>query len=168
MRITKIRQGLLWCFIFCIGQLYAQFGDNPVTWEVEVVQGEGDAYEIRFEASIAEGWYIYSQDNDPNAGPIPTTIQIDENSDIVLEGEVQEISTHLKEGLDPIWNQVIKKYSEDVTFVQAFNVLDPTAIKGYYEYMTCNDESCMPPDYVEFGFEVGQSGEVLNSEEKIL
>ena len=166
MRITKIRQGLLWCFIFCIGQLYAQFGDNPVTWEVEVVQGEGDAYEIRFEASIAEGWYIYSQDNDPNAGPIPTTIQIDENSDIVLEGEVQEISTHLKEGLDPIWNQVIKKYSEDVTFVQAFNVLDPTAIKGYYEYMTCNDESCMPPDYVEFGFEVGQSGEVLNSEEK--
>ena len=136
MGITKIRLGLLWSFIFCVGQIYAQFEDNPVTWDVEVVQGGDNAYEIRFESSIAEGWYIYSQDNDPNAGPIPTTIQINENPDIVLDGEVKEVSTHLKEGLDPIWNQVIKKFSDEVTFVQAFTLLGSTTIEGYYEYMT--------------------------------
>ena len=88
MGITKIRQGFFLALYLLLGT-YAQFEDNPVTWDVEVVQGEDNAYEIRFEASITEGWYIYSQDNDPSAGPIPTTIQINENADIVLDGEVK-------------------------------------------------------------------------------
>ena len=125
-----------------------------MTWDVEIFQGEGNEYEIRFEASIAEGWYIYSQDNDPNAGPIPTTIDFNENDDIVLEGGIIESSSHLKEGLDPIWKQVIKKYSDEVTFVQSLAVLESTSIEGFYEYMTCNDESCMPPEYVEFSLDV--------------
>ena len=130
-----------------------------MTWDVEVVQGEGNEYEIRFEASITEGWYIYSQDNDPNAGPIPTTIEFNENADIVFEGGIIEESSHLKEGLDPIWNQVIKKYSDEVSFVQSFTVSESTSIEGYYEYMTCNDESCMPPEYVEFSLDVDRPNE---------
>lgn len=125
-----------------------------MTWDVEIIQGDDNAYEIRFEASIAEGWYIYSQDNDPNAGPIPTTIDFNENDDIVLDGGIVESSSHLKEGLDPIWKQVIKKYSDEVTFVQSFAVVESTSIEGFYEYMTCNDESCMPPEYVEFSLDV--------------
>ena len=159
MRITRLRQGFFLCFLFLIGNLFAQFGDNPVTWDVEVVQGEGNEYEIRFEASITEGWYIYSQDNDPNAGPIPTTIEFNENADIVFEGGIIEESSHLKEGLDPIWNQVIKKYSDEVSFVQSFTVSESTSIEGYYEYMTCNDESCMPPEYVEFSLDVDRPNE---------
>ena len=154
MGTATIRQGFFLCFLFAFGNLLAQFGDNPVTWDVEIVQGEGSEYEIRFEASITEGWYIYSQDNDPNAGPIPTTIAFNENADIVLEGGIVEESSHLKEGLDPIWNQVIKKYSDEVAFVQAFTVLESTSIDGFYEYMTCNDESCMPPEYIEFSLDI--------------
>ncbi len=154
MGIVRFRQVLFAYFLVAFGSLFAQFGDNPVTWDVEIIQGEDNEYEIRFEASIAEGWYIYSQDNDPNAGPIPTTIEFNENADIALEGGIVEESSHLKEGLDPIWNQVIKKYSDEVTFVQSFTVSESTSIKGYYEYMTCNDESCMPPEYVEFSLDV--------------
>ena len=154
MGTATIRQGFFLCFLFAFGNLLAQFGDNPVTWDVEIVQGEDSEYEIRFEASITEGWYIYSQDNDPNAGPIPTTIAFNENADIVLEGGIVEESSHLKEGLDPIWNQVIKKYSDEVAFVQAFTVLESTSIDGFYEYMTCNDESCMPPEYIEFSLDI--------------
>ncbi|MGB1051136.1 MAG: cytochrome c biogenesis protein CcdA [Chitinophagales bacterium] len=159
MGIARFRQVLFAYFLFAFGSLFAQFGDNPVTWDVEIVQGEDNEYEIRFEASIAEGWYIYSQDNDPNAGPIPTTIEFNENADIALEGGIVEESSHLKEGLDPIWNQVIKKYSDEVTFVQSFTVLESTSIEGFYEYMTCNDESCMPPEYVEFSLDVDFSDE---------
>ncbi|MEC8628424.1 MAG: cytochrome c biogenesis protein CcdA [Bacteroidota bacterium] len=154
MGIARFRQVLFAYFLVAFGSLFAQFGDNPVTWDVEIIQGEDNEYEIRFEASIAEGWYIYSQDNDPNAGPIPTKIEFNENADIALEGGIVEESSHLKEGLDPIWNQVIKKYSDEVTFVQSFTVSESTSIKGYYEYMTCNDESCMPPEYVEFSLDV--------------
>lgn len=154
METSRIRQVFFVYFLCAFGSVFAQFGDNPVTWDVKIVQGEGNEYEIRFEASIAEGWYIYSQDNDPNAGPIPTTIEFNENADIALEGGIVEESSHLKEGLDPIWNQVIKKYSDEVTFVQSFTVLESTSIEGYYEYMTCNDESCMPPEYVEFSLDV--------------
>lgn len=159
MGITRFRQVLFAYFLCAFGSLFAQFGDNPVTWDVEIVQGEGNEYEIRFEASIAEGWYIYSQDNDPNAGPIPTTIEFNENADITLEGGIVEESSHLKEGLDPIWNQVIKKYSDEVTFVQSFKVVESTSIEGFYEYMTCNDESCMPPEYVEFSLDIDLSDE---------
>lgn len=154
MGIARFRRVLFAYFLVAFGSLFAQFGDNPVTWDVEIIQGEDNEYEIRFEATIAEGWYIYSQDNDPNAGPIPTTIEFNENADIALEGGIVEESSHLKEGLDPIWNQVIKKYSDEVTFVQSFTVSEYTSIKGYYEYMTCNDESCMPPEYVEFSLDV--------------
>lgn len=154
MGTSRIRQVFFAYFLCAFGSLFAQFGDNPVIWDVEIVTEEDNVYEIRFEASIAEGWYIYSQDNDPNAGPIPTTIEFNENTDILLEGGVVEVSGHLKEGLDPIWKQVIKKYSDEVTFVQSFTVSESTSIEGYYEYMTCNDESCMPPEYVEFSLDV--------------
>ena len=166
MGIARFRQVLFAYFLVAFGSLFAQFGDNPVTWDVEIIQGEDNEYEIRFEASIAEGWYIYSQDNDPNAGPIPTTIEFNENADIALEGGIVEESSHLKEGLDPIWNQVIKKYSDEVTFVQSFTVSESTSIKGYYEYMTCNDESCMPPEYVEFSLDVNFPDEGSETDSK--
>jgi len=43
------------------------------------------------------------------------------------------------------------KYGDEATFTQKVKV-DPSVktIKGYLTFMTCNDESCLPPKDIDF------------------
>ena len=82
--------------------------------------------------------------------------QFNENADIVLEGDCRRIKPSQGRTRSDM-ESGNKKYSDEVAFVQAFTVLESTSIEGYYEYMTCNDESCMPPEYVEFSLDIDLS-----------
>ena len=47
---------------------------DPVQWDIALYAGEGPGMTLVFTADIEEGWHVYSQDNDPLDGPIPTGI----------------------------------------------------------------------------------------------
>ena len=130
---------------------------NPVSWEFEQRHIEGDLYEIIFKATIDKGWAIYSQSIED--GPIPTSFTYEGAVDhFDLVGECAEQGSNRKEGWEPIFDVDVVKYYDDATFSQKVKVSETDKpITGYLEFMTCNDESCLPPKAVDFSFLLSSS-----------
>ena len=57
MRIIAL---LLFMVVLPLGS-YAQSDDNPVVWEQQVHKISDTEYELVMQASIYEGWHLYSQ-----------------------------------------------------------------------------------------------------------
>lgn len=128
---------------------------DPVSWEISINEMNENAYEIICDATIDEGWYVYSNNVDAG-GPIPTSIIIDSNAAILSVSEMVEISDHVKDGYDEMFDMDIKKFSHHVTFSQVVEIAEPTTVTGYVEYMTCDSVQCLFPDPAEFSYALGQ------------
>lgn len=127
---------------------------EPVSWSFTSTQLEGNKYQLTYEATIDEGWYVYSQYiND--GGPIPTGIIHDENDMVVSVSQANETSNHMKDGYDEMFDMDITKYGHSVTFSQTVEVSGPTTLTGYVEYMTCDSIQCLFPDPATFEFNIG-------------
>lgn len=129
---------------------------QPVTWTISsTAMGDG-VFEVRFQAAIQEGWSVYSQQNYGDMGPWPTTIAVDSLPGVEHLGSVEETGAKVIDGHDPVFDMPVKKFKGSATFTQRLRVNDPaTPITGRFEYMTCDDEMCLPPATVYFILGVG-------------
>lgn len=135
---------------------------NPVKWKSEIIHLEGDQFELVFTATIQNGWSVYSMYLEGEDGPIPTTLNFDQTKSFKSIGKAVE-SGKKKEGFDPIFEMNVIKFSEKYQLKQKIEVKDYNAkIAGYLNFMTCDDEECLPPTDVEFSFSPvkGASGAV--------
>jgi thiol:disulfide interchange protein len=122
---------------------------QPVKWNV-FAEEEGNNLKLTFKAIIQNKWYLYAQDIG-DSGPIPTTFIFEPNEYAVLNGFAKEISDFMKEGYDEMFGMNIKKYANEVDFVYVLeNYKKEGVLKGSIEYMTCDDERCLPPDFTDF------------------
>src|SRR5688572_7427472 len=127
------------------GQIY-----NPVKWTFELNHISKNQYLLVAKASIEDGWWVYSQHLGGNDGPIPTTITYDEGTHYKLSGKNKE-SNNSKKGWDKFFEMDVTKFMKYYTIEQKIKITDPTKpITGYLNYMTCNDDRCLPPTDVEF------------------
>ncbi len=130
-----------------IVQSFAQL--SPVSWSFGVASASAEEFDVTISAKIDKGWYVYSQFLD-DGGPVPTSI-VFESEGVELVGKSTEVSDHRKEGYDNIFEMNLIKFGEKVDFKQKIKVPNGTkAIKGYLTFMTCNNESCLPPTDVDF------------------
>lgn len=126
---------------------------QPVKWKTETKSVGKNQYDIIFTATIDDGWHVYSQFLKDD-GPIPTSFHFDESKDYKLIGKTTE-SGNKKESYDAMFSMQLIWFESKAVFTQRVEVLSPTAVvKGYYEYETCNDRSCLPPEDVDFNFEL--------------
>ncbi len=128
---------------------YAQL--NVVKWSYEAVKVSEGVYDLNFTAHIQDGWYVYSQYLESDEGPIPTSFHFDENEMVILEGKTEE-SGHRHEGYDELFMMDIVKFSGEPTFTQRVRVSGNTTLTGFLEFMTCDNERCLPPSQVPFQF----------------
>jgi thiol:disulfide interchange protein len=136
--------------VMCSSGMYAQILD-PVKWSWKAEQTGDGEYNITFTANIDKGWYLYSQFIN-EGGPIATSFMFEKNADVEVVGKASEKGEITKEGLDPIFEMQIKKFAGKADFVQRVRVKKNTVLKGALEYMTCDDERCLPPDEKNFEF----------------
>jgi len=130
---------------------------EPVKWEYEVDALGGQEYELIFKATIDDGWHVYSQFV-KEGGPIPTSFGFDSIPEIEFLGLVEERG-ELETNFDPNWDLELKQFSHQVAFVQRVKLnSDNVKFGGYYEFMTCDDERCLPPEYIEIDVELGSGG----------
>lgn len=123
---------------------------DPVSWAFEVNKEGSEAFSFLLKAKLQPGWYIYSQHLDPDAGPVATSVHFQPSEDVVIEGHVLE-SGDKKTGYDELFGTNITKFSGEVVFSQSVRLLNSKgSLSGYIEYMTCNDEQCLPPRQVSF------------------
>ncbi len=129
---------------------------EPVKWAVSTKKISDNEFEVTYKAKMDEGWYTYSQYLESDDGPVKTSFNYeDESGNFELLGKNEEISEHKVEGHDDIFGMMVTKYKKEVSFVQKLKAEDPSIpLKGYLEFMTCDDEKCLPPAEVEFSLDL--------------
>jgi thiol:disulfide interchange protein DsbD len=125
---------------------FTSFGQlkDPVKWST-TSKKTGDVYVVTLTASLPKPWHIYSQ-NTGKGGPLPTKVKFTNNPLLSFQGDVKEVGK-LKEDYDKNFDTKVKYYGDKVDFVQTVKVKGniKTNVNVTVEYMTCNDEQCLPP-----------------------
>lgn len=130
--------------------IWGQTADNPVLWSVSSENIGEQEYMIQIEGKLFEGFHTYSQFLSGDEGPVPTWIQFQTGKSFELVGEAEEIG--LEKHFDPVWELEIGSFSKKALFKQKVKMLNPdsTLLKGFINFMACNEEMCMPPEYFDF------------------
>jgi thiol:disulfide interchange protein DsbD len=125
---------------------------NPVTWDFSYTQISDTEVDLHFKAVIDDGWYVYSQFT--GDGPVPTEFTF-ENSDLFdLSGNVAEGKPI--EQFDPNFDAVLTYFKKEALFTQRviINSNEDFTLKGDVYFMTCDNSQCLPPEAVDFSFNI--------------
>ena len=127
---------------------------NPVKWNFSSKKISESSYEVHLTATIEAGWHIYSQTT-PDGGPIPTSISFTKNPLLIFEGSVIEVGK-LEKHYEKLFGVDVKQFSNKVSFVQNIKVKGnaKTALNGTIEFMSCNDQECLPPKTQNFSIQL--------------
>jgi len=138
---------------------------TPVSWTFSHEMLSDNEFELSFTANIDEGWYIYSQSL-ADDGPVPTEFTFQKPNNYKLLGEV--IEEKAKEEYDPNFDMMLKFFKNKTTFKQRVLVEDISkiaTIKGDIYYMTCDDKQCLPPEIVEFSFDLSKDKDFKSNDD---
>ena len=141
------------CLTFVALGASAQIED-PVTWKFGLYPSEQDGmHDLVVHAEVDTCWHIYSQDNDPNDGPVPTEFAFEWPAGVAAQGNMNEC-TPIEE-YDPNFMLDLKFFEENVYWHQTLDLSGASSdavIKGYVYFMVCDASMCLPPE--EVGIEV--------------
>ncbi|WP_338397407.1 protein-disulfide reductase DsbD family protein [Persicobacter psychrovividus] len=153
--------------IALLGMVSTAFADiqDPAQWSLSVNNKNytvGDEVTLSFNATIQNGWYLYSSDFDPELGPMVTTFTFKPNDTYELVGGIKPINP--KKHYDDLWEGEYTFFKQQGEFQQKVKILKTNPqIAVTIEYQTCSDESgqCIPFDK-DFDF-----NEVLGSKAQV-
>ncbi len=125
---------------------------NPVNWAFSSKKITENTYDLTFTGTIKESWHLYGT-KVPADGPLPTTINFTELKDFKTEGEIIEITKAVVK-YDENFMMNIPMFSNKIILSRRVILLSQSTvnIKGYLEYICCNDRTCTPPFEVDFSF----------------
>ena len=138
---------------------------NPVHWSWKVEQIKGDEYKIVFTAQIDKPYHTYGM-YIADGGPVKTSFTFQKNPDFDLVGKMTETGPKVKEGVDDVFGINVKLFEEKAVFEQRIKLKKATTIKGSFEFMACDDKSCLPPDTKEFSIAVSADGKATEDVKK--
>ncbi|MGC6428972.1 MAG: cytochrome c biogenesis protein CcdA [Flavobacteriales bacterium] len=126
---------------------------DPVSWEFSQENLGNDEVNLVFKAEIESGWYLYSQFIEDD-GPVPTYFDFFKTDSFNLVGETIE-GTPIEQ-YDPNFDMVLNYFKNEATFTQKVKVTTENdfKLKGELTFMVCDESQCLPPEYVEFEFDI--------------
>ena len=129
----------------------APFGVNskPVVSTHRIQQLSSDTVRLSFDLAISDGWHVYSTSL-PNGGPITAELGFDNISGVNEASPLLFIGDEIEKD-DPVFGMRLRYFEKKVTFYQDFQISDAGWImEGALTYGACDDESCLPPQRIEF------------------
>jgi len=134
--------------VFASAQIF-----TPVTWEFSHKQLSDNEIELQFRASIDHGWHLYSQFIEDD-GPVPTEFTFTKSEGYSLLGTPQEGESI--EEFDPNFDMILKYFKREAIFTQIVQVSSAKDfnLDGNVYFMVCDEAQCLPPEEVEFSFEI--------------
>ncbi len=152
MRGLILSIALMLSSLFAAAQIY-----NPVDWETKVIDNKDGTYELQMKATIDKGWTLYAQDLPSDDGPIATEFTIPEASNYELIGGVKEPKPIT--AFDPVFEMDLNYFTDEVTFTQTIKskTSKPYSITAEVYFMVCDDEKCLPPEFLDLDFNIPAS-----------
>lgn len=155
----KFRNWYLFLLLFFGFAIHAQI-KNPIKFNFEVKNLGNQQFEAVLNATMEDGWHIYSKDIPDDTG-IPTSYKISGNN-IVPIGSFVEVGKKKTEFSEAFGGTIVY-YSNNAQFKQKFKLKNPTKagdVVAEIMYQTCNDRICLAPNTLEF------SGKALGKTEE--
>lgn len=125
---------------------------KPVTWSYAAKKtGKAEAI-VYIKATIQDKWHLYSQ-YIKDGGPVKTTFSFPVSKAYALDGKTIEPKAVTR--YEDAFKMDVSFFEHTVIFQQKIKLTGSTAVvKGNVEFMTCNDQQCLPPEEVEFSIPV--------------
>ena len=141
----------LFAFIVMNLAVFALHAQNPVSWSFSSKKLSDKTFEVHLTANIQLGWHLYSQDQPEDAIAIPTSVKINNNPLLKLDGKIKEVGK-MEKFKDKTLGIAAHQYSNKVDFVQVVKLKSnaKTNVSGSVEFQTCDDKKCLPPKTVNF------------------
>ena len=139
---------------------------TPVSWDFSQKQVSDNEIELKFKATIDDGWYLYSQFIGDD-GPVPTELTFTSEGGYSLVGNPKEGEPI--EEFDPNFDMILKYFKNEAIFTQIVQVSssEDFNLDGNVYFMVCDEAQCLPPEEVEFSFEIkGVDGGVIVEDTK--
>lgn len=136
-----------------IGSCFSSQGQviSPPTWEVFLsteAPEVGEEVELILKTSIPPGWYVYTNDFDPDLGPLLTILNLEPNEAFEVSGELLAIDHKTK--YDDIWEGDVNYFEKSGEYHQSLLVKGTlSTLKGSIEYQMCSDVTNQCINYEE-------------------
>lgn len=174
MHMIRLRyKFLLLVLLFTISStgVFAQLKKEPV-WKMVCSKPTakiGDEVEIVLTSVIEKDWYMYSNDMDPNLGPIAAEFSWKKDPSYVLVGKTKPVGSH--KHYEEVWKGTVSVMKGTAKFIQKIKLLSakPNVKVGIY-FQECSEVTgmCMPPYEQEYelkGLQITASAETPASTE---
>ncbi|HEX8251324.1 MAG TPA: cytochrome c biogenesis protein CcdA [Pyrinomonadaceae bacterium] len=143
-------------FLMLVLPVFA-FAQNPARWNLESEsKGKalkaGENFKAALLAEIEDGWHLYALEQ-PDGGPIPTTVGVTENIPFKIEGKVTTPAPITQ--FDPNFNIDTKFFAKRAQFnlpLQATAAARADDLAINVRFQLCNDTFCLPPKTVKVTF----------------
>lgn len=155
----KFRNWFLLVLLFLATGINAQI-KNPVKFKFTINELGDNQYEAVLNATMENGWHIYSKDIPEDTG-IPTDYKVS-GKNIELIGKFTEVGKKHEEFSEAFGGKIIF-YSNSAGFKQKFKLKDgtkPGDVVAEITYQTCDDRVCLAPNTLEFNKQVTPKGAV--------
>ena len=152
-------------FSFTFSNLFAQLKNTPV-WKIsssKTAANIGDEIDIVLTSVIEKDWYMYSNDMDPNLGPITAEFTWAKDKSYQLVGKTIPIGSH--KHYEEVWPGTVSTMKGTAKFIQKVKILTGNPkIKVSLYFQECSEVTgmCMPPyeqDYEVKNLKVTASNE---------
>lgn len=123
---------------------------KPAHWTAEVSKKQvtiGEEIDLIFQAKIDANWYMYSNDFDPDCGPLLTTVEFTDVKNYKVIGNLKAINPIDKH--DETFGCDVKVFKKTAEFRQRIKVLNtPLTVSAIIQGQVCTeiDGKCIPFD----------------------
>jgi hypothetical protein len=125
---------------------------QPVHWSYAAKKISATEAVLFMKATIDPGWHIYSQ-YVKDGGPVKTSFIFTLGKDYTLSGTTAEPKPISR--MEKVFGMEVGFFEKSVVFQQKIRLKKGQVnVEGKLEYMTCNDQKCLPPDDLDFSIAV--------------
>jgi thiol:disulfide interchange protein len=159
--MKKVLLFTLFLFLATIFTANAQI-QQPVKWSFDSKKINNEEFDLVLTADIEKGWHVYATDTVKD-GPIPTSFKFKSSGEYELAGKLG--MPKAIEEFDKVLEMELRYFEHKAIFKQRIKMKTdrPFQVSGELEFMACNDRSCLPPELVEFSFNLPGIDKTLTS-----
>jgi thiol:disulfide interchange protein len=116
----------------------------------------GDRVTLAVSITVKEGWHTYSITQKKGPGGLPTTIDLKQLKGLVPIGDNWEADAVPEEKTLKVADEdrILELHHGTIRWTREFRVADDAksyGVGGRVQYMTCDEEKCLPPKRIAFG-----------------